>query len=84
MFIIDKRKDETYSIPTTEVDISKLKTITSDLSYSIVKLLAENPSYPFELSKRLKVHEQKIYYHIKNLKKAGLIKVVEEKRSALW
>ena len=31
--------------------------------------------YPIELAKELKVHEQKIYYHIKNLEKSGIIKI---------
>lgn len=34
--------------------------------------------YPIDIAKALKVHEQKIYYHIRNLEKAGIIKVVKK------
>jgi DNA-binding Lrp family transcriptional regulator len=40
--------------------------------------------YPMEIARKLKVHEQKVYYHIRKLAKAGAIKVVreEEKKGA--
>jgi hypothetical protein len=41
--------------------------------------------YPMEVARKLKVHEQKVYYHIRKLAKAGAIKVVreEEKKGAI-
>ena len=41
--------------------------------------------YPMEIARKLKIHEQKIYYHIRKLVKAGAIKVVreEEKKGAI-
>ena len=41
--------------------------------------------YPMEVAKKLGIHEQKVYYHIRKLSKAGAIKVVreEEKKGAV-
>ena len=36
--------------------------------------------YPIELAKKLKIHEQNVYYHLNQMQKAGVIEVVEEKQ----
>ncbi|MDI6721839.1 MAG: helix-turn-helix domain-containing protein, partial [Candidatus Aenigmarchaeota archaeon] len=50
----------------------------------ILNLLSKKPSYPKEVAKRLNLHEQKVYYHFRQLEKKGFIKVVgrEEKGAA--
>jgi len=78
MFVIEKRKEGVYSLPAQSIDAEDAKTLSSDLAIKIVKLLISKAMYPIELAKALKVHEQKIYYHIRNLEKAGVIKVVKE------
>jgi DNA-binding transcriptional ArsR family regulator len=62
----------------------RLRTFLSDLSWKILQLLGEKEMYPMEIARRLRVHEQKVYYHIRKLAKAGAIKVVreEEKKGA--
>src|SRR2546425_10518394 len=40
--------------------------------------LAKSPDYPNALAERLKVHEQKIYYHVRRLEAAGFLEVVRE------
>lgn len=77
MFIIQKKDNLTYSIPTREISLKGVKAIKAELAIKILDKLAEKPAYPLELSRGLKVHEQKVYYHIKNLKEAGLIKVIK-------
>ncbi len=54
-------------------------------SLKILKMLAKKPMYASELSKELKIHEQKIYYYLNSLKEGGLIKVTREetKRGAV-
>ncbi|MFC1800769.1 S-layer protein [Nanoarchaeota archaeon] len=85
VFVVDKREGETYSLPAKEVDFGKVKCITSKLAEKIIKLIAQRPMYATELAKELKVHEQKIYYHIRNLEKNGMIKVIkrETKKGAV-
>jgi len=78
MFAVEKRKEGVFSLPACEINAEDAKSISSELAIRIIKLLTKKPMYPIELSKELKVHEQKIYYHIHNLEKAGIAKVVKE------
>ncbi len=78
MFVVDKKKDEVLSLPALEIMPKDAKSIGSELAVKIVKLLTSQAMYPIELARALKVHEQKVYYHIRNLEKAGIIKVVRE------
>ncbi len=56
-----------------------LKVIDHKTRIRIVKLLNRKPMYPIEIAKALKMHEQKIYYHVKQLLAAGIIRTVEKK-----
>jgi DNA-binding transcriptional ArsR family regulator len=62
----------------------KLKPVLNKLSWHILTLLNEGEMYPIEIAKKLCVDEQKVYYHIRKLEEAGVIKVVreEEKKGA--
>jgi DNA-binding transcriptional ArsR family regulator len=66
-------------------DPQKLKMILNRLSWKILVMLSENEMYPIEVAKRLGVHEQKVYYHIRKLARSGAIAVVreEEKKGAI-
>jgi len=66
-------------------DPQKLKMILNRLSWKILVMLSENEMYPLEIARKLGVHEQKVYYHIRKLAKAGAITVVkeEEKKGAI-
>ena len=63
----------------------KLKMVLGNLSWKILSMLAEAEMYPMEIARKLDVHEQKVYYHIRKLVKAGAIAVVreEEKKGAI-
>lgn len=65
-------------------DPQKLKMILNRLSWKILVMLSEEEMYPLEIAKRLGIHEQKVYYHIRKLAKAGAIVVAkeEEKKGA--
>jgi DNA-binding transcriptional ArsR family regulator len=78
MFVVDKKKEGIFSLPAQEISPKDARHLGSELAIKIVKLLAAQPMYPVEIAKHLKVHEQKVYYHIRNLEKAGIIKVVRE------
>ncbi len=53
-----------------------LKGLMNDTRWKILELIAEKPRYPSEIARILKQHEQKVYYHIRQLEKAGLVRVV--------
>ncbi|MDW8024150.1 MAG: helix-turn-helix domain-containing protein [Nitrososphaerota archaeon] len=61
------------------------KLILNKLSWEILAALSKREMYPLEIAKTLGVHEQKVYYHIRKLLKAGAITVVrrEEKKGAV-
>lgn len=61
-------------------DQQKLKMILGKLSWKILALLAEKEMYPLEVARQLRVHEQRVYYHIRKLAKAGAITVVREEK----
>lgn len=63
----------------------KLKAVLHPTRWVILNELSKNEMYPSNIAKKLGIHEQKIYYHINILKRAGLIEIVkkEEKKGAL-
>jgi DNA-binding transcriptional ArsR family regulator len=58
---------------------ASLKIIDHPIRLRILKLLAKTPMYPAELAKELKMNEQKVYYHVKQMTNSGLLDVVEKK-----
>jgi DNA-binding transcriptional ArsR family regulator len=56
----------------------KLKDMLGDLSWKILCMLSKKEMYPIEIAKQLGVHEQKVYYHIRKLERAGAITVSRE------
>ena len=81
------RKKREYRVKDIAVfdDRERLKAVLNALSWKILEILSEKEMYPMEIARKLKVHEQKIYYHVRKLVKAGAIKVVreEEKKGAI-
>ncbi|MGQ0798017.1 MAG: helix-turn-helix domain-containing protein [Methanobacteriota archaeon] len=55
---------------------ARLAAAASPLAWRILTELAKAPDYPSALAARLRVHEQKVYYHIRRLEAAGLLRVV--------
>jgi len=61
-------------------DPERLKAVLSKLGWRILKLLGEKEMYPMEIAKNLGVHEQKVYYHVRKLAKAGILTVIREEK----
>ncbi|MBI1978566.1 MAG: winged helix-turn-helix transcriptional regulator [Candidatus Aenigmarchaeota archaeon] len=65
-------------------DPKALSALSSKLALKIVKTLAEAPISAIDISRKLKIHEQKVYYHTKKLEKAGIIYTIStEKRHGM-
>jgi DNA-binding transcriptional ArsR family regulator len=75
-YIVDNYAGKAVSSPAKVVRPEQLAVALSPLAWRILQALAQQPNYPKELARQLKVHEQKVYYHVRNLEKAGLIKVL--------
>ncbi len=58
---------------------SSLRLIDHKIRIRILKLLSREPMYPAQIAKTLKIHEQKVYYHIKQLLAAGALELTEKK-----
>jgi DNA-binding transcriptional ArsR family regulator len=61
-------------------DAHNLKMILGNLSWKILTMLSKEEMYPLEIARQLGVHEQKVYYHIRKLAKAGAITVEREEK----
>lgn len=56
----------------------KIRNVFHPLRWKILKLLAEKPMHASQIAKILGEQEQKIYYHIKQLENAGIIKMLKK------
>ena len=72
-FIVDNKGGKLAVLESKIVGREAIKPALSKLAWEILTVLAEQPNYPKAIARKLDQHEQKIYYHIKKLKQAGLI-----------
>ena len=54
-------------------DEKDMQTLANPARLKILKALTKEDLYPAEIAKRLQMHEQKVYYHVRMLLKAGMI-----------
>ncbi|MBN2881489.1 S-layer protein [Candidatus Woesearchaeota archaeon] len=78
MIIVKKEKEDIYTLKTKEISLKSLKSLKSELAQKILQILSKKIMYPKQIAKELKMHEQKIYYHIRLLEKAGIIKIAKQ------
>ncbi len=76
MFVVDRQKDQVRSLPARRIGGKEIAALRSPLARRILRELSREQTYPKRLAQALKEHEQKVYYHIRKLEKAGLITVV--------
>jgi DNA-binding transcriptional ArsR family regulator len=84
MLVIDTSEKSSKALSAKNIAPEDIGAVSSPLAIKILRLLAQKPMYPIELAKALRVHEQKIYYHIHNLEKNKIISVekAEQKQGA--
>ena len=80
MHIVSKKDGQTYSIPAQEISLEDLKHFNSKLIARIIDALKKKEMYPKQLAQELGVHEQLVYYHMRNLEKAGLVVPTKQER----
>ena len=51
----------------------------SGMGSRILRLLSKGPNYPSAIARELKVYHQTVYYHVRNLERAGLLKKVGQR-----
>jgi DNA-binding transcriptional ArsR family regulator len=79
-YLVKEENGELIYSDTMIVDSPEsLKIIDHPIRLKILTMLAKKPMYPAEIAKELKMHEQKVYYHIKQMSISGILDVVEKK-----
>jgi len=78
LIVIEQQKQKTYSLEAKEIGIELIGSLGSTLAQKIVQTIKDKEKYPKQIATELKENEQKIYYHIRNLEKAGIIKVAKQ------
>ena len=77
-FLVEDTKVGQKAYETLLVDKPRLFSILgTELALKIIKELAKEPSCAMDVARRLKVHEQKVYYHVRRLEELGLIKIID-------
>lgn len=62
----------------TEENPNRIKGILSPIRWKILQCLSEKPSYSYQIAKDLGIDEQRVYYHMHQLEKKKLIKLVKK------
>jgi DNA-binding transcriptional ArsR family regulator len=85
-FLVEDTKKGQRAFETLLISNPKLFSILgNELALKIIRELGKQPACAMDVARKLGVHEQKVYYHIRNLEKLGLIKVIriEERVGAM-
>lgn len=78
MKLVEQKRQKTYSLDVKELDIGNLGSVKSKLARRVIQSIVDTAKYPKQIAKELKENEQKVYYHIRNLEKSGVVKVVKQ------
>ncbi|MBI2578209.1 MAG: S-layer protein [Candidatus Aenigmarchaeota archaeon] len=73
-FVVEEKDGRVLALPSAELG----KADFSETAMKILHSLAKKPSYPKEMAAQLRMHEQKVYYHVHNLEKQGIIRVLRK------
>ncbi len=75
-FLVEEEKESQKVYDTKIINNPKaLSVFSNDLCLKVIKEISKGPVCAMDIARRLKQHEQKIYYHIRKLEKLGLIKL---------
>jgi DNA-binding transcriptional ArsR family regulator len=76
--LLDPERSKAKRVLTTD-DPSDFFPAAAGTGHRILGCLAGGPDYPSHIARELKVYHQTVYYHIRKLEKAGLVKRVGRK-----
>lgn len=78
--LVKEKDGETYYKDVRlEQSPADLKGLLNETRWAILQLLAERPRYPAEIAEELDIHEQKVYYHVRELEEADMITMAEKR-----
>ena len=71
---IVKEEGKSFEIlKTKQIQLKNITNLSNPLVLKILDILKQGALYPKEIAKKIKVHEQNVYYYIRKLEKAGII-----------
>ena len=70
-----ERADGTYTATSTPISLTDAGVLKSERAQRIIRILARTPTEPAHIAQELGIHEQGVYYHLRRLEAAGVIRV---------
>jgi DNA-binding transcriptional ArsR family regulator len=81
-YLIEDTVEGQKAYKTLLVKPTNLNVLNSELSLKILQELSKKPSCAMDIARKLKQHEQKIYYHLRRLEKAEVIALLRREERA--
>jgi len=78
--LVEENKEGKRAYESHVVSPKNLSILNNELTLKIIQELVKNPACALDLARSLDIHEQKIYYHIRKLDAAGIIKPLRNER----
>lgn len=75
-YVVEEHPEGQKVFTTLKMKPTKFNVFNSELSIKVLEELSKKPQCAMDIARKLKEHEQKIYYHIRRLEEAGIIKLV--------
>ncbi len=75
-YVVEEHSEGQRIYRTTVMKPSTFNALNSELAVKILEELGKKQQCAMDIARRLKQHEQKIYYHIRRLEKAGIVKMI--------
>jgi len=80
-YFVEETDDGQKVFKTTVIDPEKAGVLSSDLALRVLVEISKRPQCAMDVARKLRQHEQKIYYHVRRLEGAGIVKMIgSEKR----
>ena len=73
--LVESTGNERHIYESVLLSTKNLKLLGNPTAAKIIMMLAEEELCAIDIARKLKVHEQNIYYHLRNLEKAGVVRV---------
>lgn len=78
-YFVEETDDGQKAYEVLQLKPKNLNVLNSELALKILQELARRPSCAMDIARRLKQHEQKIYYHLRRLETAGIVKLIRKR-----
>ena len=77
MYIVKKDSEGVSLVKTRAINYKDLSVLGSDIAGEILNALSKSPRTPSQIAKTIGCHEQTVYYHLRKLVSAGIVKKID-------